>query len=148
MAARYPNKFEDPKGGKTTYEWLINHNEEEASGKRRNITRSANTDGTGLVRQQGDDSPLVFKWSGTMLHNSQVKEMAEWMELSRTQTIYLEDFANDKYEVIITAFEPKRIRTMRNPRASGDPERLYYWTYTIELEVIRVRDGIWEGTSP
>lgn len=140
------NKFENPSNAQS-YSWAINHFEEEASGKRRSIERAANTANTGLIRQQNDDQPLVFRYSGTILTEAHFKEMVKWFQLTKTQTIYFHDFAGDSYEVIITSFEPTRHYALRNDK---DPVNApnHYWKYSIEIEVIRVIDGVWEGVSP
>jgi hypothetical protein len=69
--------------------------------------------------------------------------MLAWYTKCETRSIYFTDFAGDSYEVLITAFHPKRLRTMRNPRDPG--ARLWYWTYTIEMMVLAVRSGAWIG---
>ena len=68
------NKFQDPSGSLPEFQWSANHSEEEVTEKRRNVTYSSNTSDTGLVRQQGDETPLRFSYSGkitteaTMMH--------------------------------------------------------------------------------
>lgn len=141
------NIFTDPASVRAAYPWAINHSEEEEFGKERNITHGANTGGTGLVKQQSDDSPLVFQFNGTILTEAQVIEMNAWWELCRTQTILFTDYAGDEYEVIITAFKPTRHRTVRNPRDPANAP-LWYWKYEIKMEVIRVISGPWTGVSP
>jgi hypothetical protein len=129
------------------YDFPINPSEEEAFGKRRNVEHSSPTGLTGLVRQQGDDQPLVLKASGTILTRAQLVAMIGWFQLCRTQTIYLRDHAGDQYEGLLTAFEPTRKRTLRNPRDLAQaPE--WYWTYTIEFEVVRIISGTWAGVTP
>jgi hypothetical protein len=127
------NVFTNPATNET-FNWPINHSEEEAVGKTRNITRSSTTDNVGAVRQQGDDGPLTMKLSGTILHRAQLVEFWRWFEISRTQTIYFTDFDAQSYEVQITEFSP-----LRNPRDDSAPE--HYWTYTLSLDVYRLIDG-------
>ena len=142
------NRFQDPAGNRANYDWQINHSEESAFGKTRNMERAALTGtGAGLVKQQTDSSPLVLKWNGTILHKAQVDEMIAWWELCETQTIYLHDFAGDSYEVIITSFNPTRHRTIRNPRDYANAP-LWYWKYELECEVISIIDGPWAGVTP
>jgi hypothetical protein len=131
------NTFTDPATG-DHYDWQVNHDTEEAVSKARAITRTATTNNVGSVRQQGADGPLVLKFSGTILHRSQLREMWRWYELCRMQTIYFTDFDGQSYEVQISEFSPLRKRTLRNPR---DPSLNHYWTYTITMDVFRPIDG-------
>ena len=140
------NVFIDPAGVRADYPWTINHSTENEVGKTRTVEHGAKT-GTGLVRQQSDSTPLVLRFSGTILHKAQVIEMKEWWQLCEEQTIYFRDFAGDEYEVLITSFRPTRHRTIRNPR---DPANALYWfwRYELEMEVITIREGVWEGVTP
>lgn len=140
--ARSPNIFTDPTTGEQ-YLWEINHSDEDDSGRDRSITTEANTGNVGLVKQQGELAPLTLRYSGTILTRAQLAQMLAWYAKCETHSIYFTDFAGDSYEVLITAFHPKRLRTMRNPRDPG--ARLWYWTYTIEMTVLRVLAGAWLG---
>lgn len=139
-------RLTNPNGG-ATYDFPINPSSEDPFGKARTIEHSAPTGLTGLVRQQGEDSPLVLKGEGTILQEAQLTALIGWWQLCRTQTVYLRDHANDSYEGLITSFMPTRKRTLRNPR---DPTNapLWYWTYTFEFEVVRVISGPWAGVTP
>lgn len=140
------NKFIDPAGNRTTYNWSINHSEEDEFGKVRNIEHAANTANTGLVKQQSDDSPMLIRVRGVVLHKAQIEEMIAWWDLSETQTIYFEDFTEDSYEVIITAFRPTRHRTIKNPRDYANAP-YWFWRYEMEMEVVRFIDSIWEDVT-
>jgi hypothetical protein len=144
--ARVANRFTDPKTAKT-YDWDINHEDEDGFGKRRNITHGANTGETGLVRKQADDDPLIWKLRGHILTEAMVKEMWAWWQLSKTQTILFRDFAGDEYEVLFTYFEPTRHRAVRNPKDLANAEN-HTWTYEMELEVVRIISGPLVGVSP
>lgn len=137
---RTANQFEDPAGNKATYDWPVNHSEEEEFGRDRNIETGAPTSGIGLVQQQGADSTLALRIAGTIFHKEQVEEMWEWFQLSRSQSIYFHDFAGDSYEVIITSFKPTRHRTLRNPRDFANAP-YHFWRYTMEMRILRVIDG-------
>lgn len=139
------NLFIDPRTG-AQYAWQVNHDTEESVGRQRPVTSITTTNGTGRIVQQGDEAPLKLKLSGTILHAAQFAQMRAFYDLSRTQTIIFQDFAGDRYEVVIDDFEPLRKRTARNPRDSSIG--LHYWTYTIEMTVVRVISGAWAGTSP
>jgi hypothetical protein len=138
--------FTDPLTG-ATYPWLIGHDTEDSAGKQRQIQESANTANTGLVKQQGDTTPVILKYSGKILHLSQLQQFWKWFELCETQTIYFSDYAGDTYEVIITDFSPVRKATVRNPKDFANAP-FWYWTYSISMEVIRVISGSMAGVTP
>jgi hypothetical protein len=130
-----------------TYEWHIGHETEASIGKKRNISHSANSQNTGLVRQQGDVSPLILKYEGKILHLKQYEEMWRFYELCETQTIYYRDYMGEEYEVLITEFSPQRTPTVKNPKDFANAPR-HFWKYTIEMEVVRVISGALSGLSP
>ena len=140
-------QFIDPAGNRTTYSWVINHSDEDEFGKERQINHGANTANTGLVKQQSDDSPMVLRLQGTILHKAQHTEFIAWWKLSETQTIHFVDFTGDRYEVIVTAFKPIRKRTIKNPRDYPNAP-YWYWTYSMELEVISFVSSVWSGVTP
>jgi len=148
---RTPNVFTNPKTG-ATYSWAINHAEEEATGKDRTFEHTAPTahgsdPGVGLIRQQGSEGPMVLKYSGTILSLAQHQEFVAWFNLCRTQSIWFRDFAGDEYEVIISSYAPKRERVMHNPRG-GETARNFIIRYSISMEVLAIRSGMWAGTKP
>lgn len=140
------NRFTNPVNG-AFYDWAINHREEEAFGKTRNIERTAPTGNTGLVKQQGDDGPLLIKVKGTALRKSQVEQFIDWFKLTGSQTIHFKDFTGDEYEVVINSFLPQRLYTSGN---MNDPANApyHYYAYDMEMEVITIISGIWEGVTP
>lgn len=146
---RTANVFTDPAGDRATYSWVVNHSDEEDFGKERSIETGANTANTGLVRQQSDDKPMVIRVQGTILHAAQHQEFIAWWKLCGSQTIYFTDFAGDEYEVLLTSYRPLRKRTIRNPRDYANAP-LWYWTYEMEMQVIRFRNGPWadEDVNP
>lgn len=140
MAARVPNYFIDPTGAVATYAWDVNHEEEEAFGKTRNVEHTANTGLTGLVRQQGASDPMLLKLIGTFLKKSQYDQFWLWWTLCEAHTIHYQDFTGLKAEVIITDFQPKKIRAAKNPRG-GTEAPLWYWKYTMTMEVVTFVSG-------
>jgi hypothetical protein len=127
------NQFINPQNG-VVYSWLVNHSEEQAAGKARNITRTAPTGATGLVRQQGDDGPYLIQLAGKILDRSQLQMFWLCYATCRTQTLHFLDYDNQRYEVQITDFAPQRVRKENSPQR--DPTTpLHYWTYTMTLEV-------------
>jgi hypothetical protein len=139
------NRFTNPADG-SFYDWQVNHSTEGSFGKSRQITESANTANTGLVKQQGDAQPLKMKLQGTIFHKKQVEEFVRFWQLCESQTIIFKDFTGDEYEVLILNFDPVRKRTVRNPRDAKNAP-LWYWTYELEMEVIRVISGVWAGVT-
>lgn len=148
---RVANVFIDPANG-DEYPWPINHSEEESFGKTRTIDHTAPTargsdPGVGLIRQQGDDTPLTWKYSGTILDPTQEDAFIDWWERSRQRTIFFRDFTGAEYEVIITGYEPKRIRCLVN-RRGGDRWPFHYVNYTLSMEVLTIRSGPWVSVTP
>jgi hypothetical protein len=139
------NRFTNPANG-AFYDWQVNHSEEASVGKTRQISESANTANTGLVKQQGDVQPLRLKFTGTIFHKAQHEQFIGWFQLCESQTILFRDFAGDEYEVIVTQYDAVRKRTVRNPRDFANAP-LWYWTYELELEVVRVVSGSWAGVT-
>lgn len=140
------NRFTNPLDG-TFYDWQVNHSEEQTLGRTRSFDHTAPTSGNGLIRQQGDDPPMVIHLQGTILHKAQHTQMVNWFNLSRTQTIYFTDFTGDQYEVVITSFLPVRKRTVKNPKDYANAP-YWYWTYDIEMEVVRFIASDWSVTLP
>src|SRR3954454_3299927 len=129
------NRFTNP-ATMATYDWPVNHSEEEPTGKTRNISRAANTGNVGAVRQQGDDGATVLTYTGTINTRAQLQQFWAWYELSKAQTIYFTDYDGQEYEVQITAFTPKRVRKLTSiSRDAGMPH--HYYTYSISMEVLR-----------
>lgn len=137
MAGR--NKFVDPRTA-FEYPWPINHDAEEQFGKTRNINHSANTENVGLVRQQGDMDPLTIRLTGTILERAQLLQFWAWFNLCETQTIRFQDFEDNIFEVIVSAFQPLRKRVSKNPRDPANAPT-HVWTYSIEMDVISVVSG-------
>lgn len=128
-------------GGLGLYPWPINYQEEGEFGRRRNYDRSASTSGVGVVRQQGDDGPLIINVTGVILKADQHAYFAAFMKVGKLRTLIFTDFEGHQYEVLMTAYLPTRVRTSRNPQ---DPNILYhYYKYSMEMEVVRVISGPW-----
>lgn len=137
------NQFIDvAAGGRAPYTWPINHEEEDELGRERSVEASANIAGTRTIQSQGDLGPMRFAFTGTILEQGQVNEMWEWVKICDSRTIHFIDFAEDRYEVVITAFKPKRVRVALNSR---QPDRPWKWTYRIEMTVVRVVSGSMAG---
>lgn len=139
---RRANIFTDPNNVRPAYTWPLNHHTEEPVGKHRNVRFSAPTAHIGLVRHLADTDPLILRWKGTILTRAQLVEMLAWFQLCESQTVYIEDFAGDKYETTIVHFDPVRSALTRNLR---DPVNAPYWKweYTIEFDIINIIAGPW-----
>jgi hypothetical protein len=125
------NRFTNPATG-AFYDWDINHDPEgeELAGKTRQITRTPNTSGGGVVLQQGEDGSYVIKLSA----------MWAWYRLCRTQTIYFRDFDGQDFEVVISSFQSKR-KGKLGPSGRDPSVPYHFWEYTIEMTVVKFRSG-------
>lgn len=139
------NRFTDNLNG-ATYDWPVNHSEEERMGKERAVSHGAPTGNLGLVRQQGESQPMVLQLSGVIFHQAQHDAMWAWFEKCESRTVDFTDFAGDTYEVLITGFMPQRKRTLGNPRDKTIP--LHYWTYSLTMEVLDFKTGPLAGVTP
>lgn len=138
------NKFTDPApaGARPEYVWPLNHDEESESGRERAVDSSQNVTGTRTIQTQGELTPIRLSFQGKILLQAQLVEMLAWVNLCETRTIILTDFAGDQYEGLITSFKPRRVRVVSNSR---QPDKPWYWTYTLEFTVVRVISGVWAG---
>jgi len=127
------NRFVNPGTGET-YHWPVNHSEEERMGQERAISYGAPTANTGLIRHQGDRQPMILTLNGVIFHRDHYSEMIRWFARCERQSIHFYDFTGEGYEVIILAFQPQRVRTLRNPRDPAIP--LHYWRYTMTMDVL------------
>lgn len=145
------DRFIDPASVLADYTWDIGHAEEEEQGRDQNVEETASTAGTGLVKQQGEPTALTLSYSGTILKRSQLVAMQQYFAACcapDARTVYFYDAADNGAEVLITSFKPKRVRVASNPRGEDDTNRLYKWTYSIQMLVITVRQGDWLGQAP
>lgn len=126
-------RFRDGAAILADYSFDINHKEEDGNEQRRNITRTANTANVGFVRQQGDKSPVVLKFLGTIMKQDQKDKMESFYAACDNRTIFFRDYTGVEYEVLITTFDTTRKSTIKNGR---DPSIMHYWTYRLEMEVI------------
>jgi hypothetical protein len=133
------DRFIDPATG-DHYDFHINHEAEEPVGRTRSIQHSANTANVGLVRTQGEKTPLVMRWTGTILHLAQLQAMWDYFERCDYRTIHVRDAFGDEYEVQITRFDPVRVRVAKNAKDAANAP-LNKWTYTLEMEVFTVISG-------
>ncbi len=131
MAVR--ERFRDSGGVLADYIWQVNHREEEGNQDSLNVERTAVTTGVGFVRQQGQPSPRILNYSGTILHQTQYDAMRAYFEACRTRTIFFRDVAGDEMEVLIVSLNITRRAVLRNPY---DIESPWIWKYQIQMEVI------------
>jgi hypothetical protein len=75
---------------------------------------------------------------------AQLEAMIDWYILCKTQTIYFYKYSGDQYEVLITDFKPTEKKTIHNPKDFANAP-LWYWNYTITIEVVTVLSGVWQG---
>lgn len=132
-------RFTNPATG-TFYDFQVNPDQEDPMGKTRKVSRTAPTGNVGLVRQQGDESPMVIGIHGKILHRLQWQAFWATYRLCQTQTVNYRDWDGNVYEVQITAFNPVRVRKLS---FSGRDPSLphHYYTYDMTLEVYRFISG-------
>lgn len=116
-----------------TYEWEVGHNEESSGLMTYNLERTAVTTGVGYVRQQGAPTPKTLDFSGSILTQAQYDAMVNYYKACETRTIFYRDVDNTEYEVLITSFNPTRIRVAFNSRSPG---LLWKWKYQITMEIL------------
>lgn len=138
---RKSNQFIDPAGVKATYAWTINHSEEEAVTRSRQVGDGAPSSDIGLLPQQGVSYPLVFQWKGSLFTQADKDIMDSWYGLCEDQSIFLKDFDDNQYEVLITDWVPQRVPVAWNHRGQIP----WYWTYTIIIRVLTVMSGDWSA---
>lgn len=126
-------QFRDGAALLATYQFEVNHSEEEAPEQARTIDHQAVTTGPAFVIQQGESNPPTLKYSGTIFQPAQLAAMQSYYDACNSRTVFFRDYTGVEYEVIVTRFDVVRKRTLRNPR---DTSLLHYWTYTLEMEVI------------
>lgn len=137
-------KLIDPSpGGLGTYDWQVNYNEEGEFGRARNLDVTTTTNGAVMIVQQGEDDPLKISVQGTILHANQHNEFVGYFKKSKLQSLIFQDFEGHQYEVMLESYKPKRLRTIRNPRDPSIP--LHYYTYSMDMLVLRVISGPWVG---
>lgn len=129
------NVFTDPAGVRGGYSWDYNHSDEGETGMDAAVQATANTAGVGFVLQQDEPSPRTLSYTGTILKRAQLVQMLQWTHLSQQHSIYLTDFAGDKYEILITSFRTARKRGRNRRDPTGAP--MWYWTFTLEALVLR-----------
>jgi hypothetical protein len=131
-------QFRDGAGLLAPYIFEVNHSEEDETEQTRNMSRQAlttvTTGGPKFVLQQGESTPRVLRYKGTILTLTQFDAMQAYFQACDTRTIFFRDVSGVEYEVIVTRFSPLRKRTLRNPR---EPTLLWFWSYTLEMEIIQ-----------
>lgn len=128
-------RFRDGAGILATYDFTVNHFEEEGLDLNRNVTRSAVTTGPAFVLQQGESTRGTLRYSGTILTQEQYDAMTAYYNACQTRTIFFREFTGVEHEVLITRFNPLRRWTARNQRDLTNAP-FHYWTYSLEMEVI------------
>lgn len=126
-------RFRDGAGALATYSFSVNHNEEEPDEQTRNVNRQAVTTGPRFVLQQGEPSPHVLRYSGSILTLEQLGAMQAYYDACATRTVFFRDVSGVEYEVLILRFAPQRKPVLYNAR---EPTMRWIWTYQLDMEVI------------
>lgn len=137
---RTANKFIDPAGVMATFPWPVNHEKEEKGAKQRNITNTAPTGVVGLVKEINASSPYTVTWKGKIFTKAHLTEMWRWWQLCESHTIFIEDFAGEKYEILIEEFDPVRVAVARNLHDPANAPT-WIWEYTFSFSVMNFIAG-------
>jgi hypothetical protein len=124
------------------YSWYVNYQEESGFGGRRDLEISANTAGTGVIIQQGGEQPVMISLTGKFPTKAQHQAFIAFFRRCQVTTVHFVDFEDQRYEVIITAYDGRRVRAARNLRGGNDA-KLHYYEYTMEMQVLRTISGDW-----
>lgn len=128
----------DPSPTGRVYDWQVNFSEEDDFGATRGVTAMTTTGGK-IILQQGEEEPTVWRITGTILHRHQNLVFHDFFRRGKFQTLIFTDFEGHQYEVLFTAYRPKRERVALNPRDPTIP--LHIYRYTMELTVVRAITG-------
>ena len=135
---RVANQFIDPvSGGLGTYEWHVNHLEQDGPHRPNNIEFAGRSDGQGVVGTGGEWEPLILTLTGRILHRAQNVEFWKWRHL--TNSFRFVDFEGNTYEVAMIGYEPKKIRVAQNHADANMPS--YIMEYTMQLWILDIVDG-------
>lgn len=127
-------KFTNP-ATSATYTWERNPSADTVTPKSRQVERTSTTGNVGAVKQQGDDGTYILDWQINILDAAMETALWEWYMLSRTQTIYVTDWAGEEYEVQIVAISRQRV-----PGALALTNN-QYMVYEVQMEVYRFISG-------
>jgi hypothetical protein len=110
--------------GSTTYTFEINPNEGGSPARKRGVGFSvtAAPDGGVLVYEKRSD-PRTLSFSGVVLTQAHYDALDEWSD--KHEPITLTDDLSRSFTVILTSFEPRRVRSA-----------LYPWKHTYTCEAI------------
>lgn len=127
-------QFRDGAGALPTYSFTVNHRDEEPQEQTRNVSREAVTTGPRFVLQQGEPSPRVLRYTGSILTMEQLTAMQAYYDACATRTVFFRDVSGIEYEVLITRFAPQRKPVLYNTR---EPTLRWFWAYSLDMEIIR-----------
>ena len=131
------NCFFDPRvgGSPGLYIWDANHNEEQAGARLRVVTSThptiARWRNVRAIRQQAGRDELVYKLAGMIPTLAQHEAFLRFQELSQHQSIYFFHAAGEKFECMLSDYEPQRKYVLRSTHGEK-----YIWIYAIQLDVI------------
>jgi len=140
---RNANQFIDPipasAGGLGTYNWAVNHLEEEGPSRTNNVEFDGRSDGMGVIPTAGEWEPLILTLTGTILHRSQNVQFWKWRHIPRSFRFL--SFEGEYYEVSMLSYEPKKRAVAMN---NADPTNMpaYVIEYTMQLWIITILDGM------
>lgn len=129
------NAFGDPATG-DVYLWAANHAQEQSGVRTRAINSvrptAARFRQTHAIRTQSSAVELVYKLTGSVFTVAQHKAFLHYTDLSTRQSIYFYHFAGERFECLLSDYEPQRKYLQRGPRGEH-----YVWPYTVQIDVIQ-----------
>ncbi len=110
----------------TSYTFSINPSEGGTPSQKKHITYTATTAPSGKTLMfEGARDALILEWTGVIIEQAHLEAMQAWW--NNSHQIRLTDDLGRVWQIIITDFEPKRIR---------NSERPWKHTYTMRATVV------------
>lgn len=132
-----------------TYDWAINHSEEQAIRLFHNAELGARNPELGLVRHQSWGDGVSLRLSGAILDRDQHDRFEAFFAECETigqadpdDQLLFRDPLGSEYVVVVSSYDAKLTRTAQNPR---HPDSQVWWQYEIELYVVEARAGALVG---
>jgi hypothetical protein len=134
------SSFYDPTLG-TTSNFLINYEELTGPDQQDQVSYEGNAGGTGIIGTKGDKAPLLLHLTGKCVHQVQKDMFLRYKALDTSFKFTDED--SNAYEVTMTGLAWVKKGCSYNQFDAS--MRRHYWTYTMELTIIRVISGEYAG---
>lgn len=129
------NLLFDPASG-ISYAWPVNHKAVEKAERTRELAELVPTgagwvDGVRPTIQAGDATPYTLRITGRLWDEAQLTVIQDFVRATKGHTVVFQEPSGERYEVLIEAFEPKRVAVVRAPNGGR-----YVWDYALEMTTI------------